>query len=144
MRFLVVLLIFLLSYSCEDERKIGDIKNLNGYWQIKKAEIPDIVVKNYKGGLKLNYIEIKDDSTGIRKKIKVSMLDKFKTTPNQEEIRVFTEGEDLKIQCKTPYSKWTEKILHLSNDSLVIRNQDDKKYYYSKYQLDKSYENEPQ
>ncbi len=72
------------------------------------------------------------------------MLDKFKTTPNQEEIRVFTEGEDLKIQCKTPYSKWTEKILHLSNDSLVIRNQDDKKYYYSKYQLDKSYENEPQ
>ena len=141
MRYLVTILILFLSLSCEDEREIGDVELLNGYWQIEKAEIPDVVVKNYKGGLKLDYIEIKEDSTGIRKKVKVSMMDKYKTTPNQEEIKVFTDEGELKIQCSTPYSEWTEKILHLSNDSLVIVNEDDKKYYYSKYQLDRSYEN---
>ena len=141
MRCLIVMLVLFLLISCEDEREIGNIDLLNGYWQIQKAEIPDVVVKNYKGGLKLDYIEIKEDSTGIRKKVKVSMLDKYKTTPNQEKIKVFTDDGNLKLACKTPYSEWTEEILHLSSDSLVIKNQDDKKYYYSKYQLDQSYEN---
>ena len=144
MRFLVVILVLFLSLSCDEKREIGDMKQLNGYWQIQKAEVPDVVVKNYKGGLKLDYIEIKDDSTGIRKKVKVSMLDKYKTTPNQEEIKVYKDQGELKILCSTPYSEWTEEILHLSGDSLVIKNQDDKKYYYSKYQLDQSYENGPQ
>ena len=144
MRFLIVIFVSLSLLSCKNDYQIEDIEHLNGYWQIKKAEIPDYVVKNYKGGLKLAYIEIKEDSTGFRKKVKVSMLDKFKTTPNQEKIKVFTDDGNLKLSCETPYSDWTEEIIHLSSDSLVIKNQDGKKYYYSKYQIDQSNENRPQ
>ena len=136
MRFLVVVLLVFLLSGCEDEREIGNMKQLNGYWQIKQAEVPGIVIKDYKGGLKLDYIKMKSDSTGVRKKMKVSMMDEYKTTPNQEDIKLIKEQGEIKLVCKTPYSQWKETILHLSNDSLVIRNQDDKKYYYSKYRSD--------
>jgi len=138
MRFLILMMLVFFLISCENQRNIGDMKYLNGYWQIQKAEIPDVVIKNYKGGLKLDYIEIKDDSTGIRKKVKVSLRNTFKTTPNQEKIKVFEEERNLKLKCKTPYSKWTENILYLSKDSLIIKNQDNKKFYYSKYQIDET------
>ena len=136
MRNLIVVLLILFSFGCEEERQIGDMKQLNGYWQIKQAEVPGIVIKDYKGGLKLNYISMKSDSTGIRKKMKVSMMDEYKTTPNQEDIKLIKEEGKVKLACKTPYSKWKETIIHLSNDSLVIKNQDNKKYYYSKYRTD--------
>lgn len=137
MRKYIFGLILIGIISCQDKKEIGNIEHLNGYWQIEKAEIPDIVVKNYKGGLKLNYIEVGPDSSGIRKKVKLSMMDKLKTTPNQEEIKLLEKEGELVISCKTPYSEWTESILHLSRDSLVVQNQDDKKYYYSRYEIAK-------
>ena len=136
MRNLIVALLILFLSGCHEERQIGDMKHLNGYWQIKQAEVPGIVIKDYKGGLKLDYINIKSDSTGIRKKMKVSMMDEYKTTPNQEDIKLIKEQEEIKLACKTPYSKWKETILYLSSDSLVIKNRDNKKYYYSKYRTD--------
>jgi len=136
MRISMFGVIILFMISCQDKKEIGTIDHLNGYWQIEMAEVPDVVVKNYKGGLKLDYIEISPDSTGIRKKVKLSLMGKMKTTPNQEEIKLLEKEGDLIIFCKTPYSEWTESVLHLSSDSLVISNQDDKKYYYSKYDID--------
>lgn len=136
MRISMFGVIMLFIISCQEKKEIGTIDDLNGYWQIERAEVPDVVVKNYKGGLKLDYIKIGPDSSGIRKKVKLSMMGKMKTTPNQEEIKLLEKEGDLIISCKTPYSEWTESVLHLSRDSLVIRNQDDKKYYYSKYDID--------
>lgn len=132
--FYTFLLIMLIS--CGKERQFSRVEDLNGYWRIVKAEIPEVIVKEYKGGLKLDYISLDEDSTGIRKKVKVSMIGKFKTTPNSQSIQLIQEDDEMKIKCKTPYSTWKENVIHLSKDSLVLKNQDDKLYFYKKYSVD--------
>ncbi len=79
--FILFLGITLISCSNSPQEKID---NLNGYWEITKAELPEGITKEFKYSEIVDYIKV-DSTSGFRKKVRPQIDGGF-ITSNDEEI----------------------------------------------------------
>ncbi|MBO9584129.1 MAG: hypothetical protein J7574_08220 [Flavobacterium sp.] len=127
----IVLFCSLLFVSCKQEIKPADIAKLNGYWEIEKVVFEKGEEKEYKMNETFDFFQIKNNK-GVRTKVMPQFDGTFLTTDTFENVSVrFAEGHTF-LDYKTKYAKWSEEIISLSDDKLVVKNPQKIEYHYKK------------
>ncbi|MBB4801422.1 hypothetical protein HNP37_001483 [Flavobacterium nitrogenifigens] len=127
----MILVLSLLLVSCKQEIKPDDIKKLNGYWEIEKVVFEKGEEKEYKMNETFDFFQIKDNK-GVRTKVMPQFDGTFLTTDTFENVSVRFKDEQVFLDYKTDYAKWSEEIVSISDEKLVTRNQQKIEYHYKK------------
>lgn len=121
---------FLLSCSPNPETYL---EHLQGYWEIKEANLANGTKKQYKFNETIDYIKINDSLKGFRKKLKPGINDTYFTSDNAETLVIKIENDSLNIYYNTPYANWKETVLEASQEQLKISNASQDVYIYKRY-----------
>ena len=122
----------IILVSCSQNRE--DFKqHVTGYWEISEVILNDGTKKQYKINETIDYIEITNDSIGIRKKLKPNFNGTYETSKDIDTFVFKIENDSLNLYYKTPFSSWKETILKASEDKLQIINQNKVLYLYKRY-----------
>lgn len=105
---------------------------LGGYWQIDKVEFPDGGVKEFKMSGFVDYIEVQGDS-GVRKKVAPNLDGSFKVNKAAEKFYLKIENDSLNIYYQTPYNSWKETVLKAGDSTMLVINEENKRYHYKKF-----------
>lgn len=124
-------LIMIVLISCQSNVSNEDIVKLNGYWEIEKVVLPNGENKEYKINETIDYFELKN-SVGFRKKVMPQFDGKYLVNDQQEKIKIIEKDNRFFIEYATPYTKWKEEIIKISENELVLKNKQDLEYYYKK------------
>lgn len=128
----IILVLSLLLVSCRQEIKPADIAKLNGYWEIEKVVFDKGEQKDYGMNESFDYFDIKSSSKGIRKKVMPQLDGTFLTSDSFENVSVRFKGDQVFLDYKTDYAKWSEELISVSDTELVVKNEQNKEYHYKK------------
>jgi hypothetical protein len=129
-----ILVLSLLFVGCQQKIKPTEIAKLNGYWEIEKVVLEDGDDKEYGMNENFDYFEIGKNNKGIRKKVMPQLDGTFLVNDTYENVSVRFADDKAYLDYATPYMKWTEEIIALSADELVLLNAEKKEYHYKKAQ----------
>lgn len=118
--FLVLNFVLILT-SCDFRSTQGKIENLNGYWEIKKADLPEGISKEFKFSELVDYIQVENDS-GFRQKVRPQLGGGFITSKNREHFSIKVEQDSINLYYTTPYNSWKETVLSSEEDELKLIN----------------------
>ena len=127
---IVLMLVFI---ACGKQSKNINLDDLNGYWEISKVELSKDSVIQYSISQYVDYFEV-TDSTGIRTKLQPNIDGSFVATKDQSEIEILKSDGDIQLLYSTPFDEWKEQLVSLDEESMIVINQDGKKYYYKRYE----------
>ena len=127
----IVLFCSFLFVSCKQEIKPADIAKLNGYWEIEKVVFEKGEEKEYKMNETFDFFQVKNNK-GVRTKVMPQFDGTFLTTDTFENVSVRFAGDQAFLDYKTKYTKWSEEIISLSDDKLVVKNPQKIEYHYKK------------
>ena len=126
-----ILFISLLFVACKQKIQLSDIAKINGYWEIEKVTFDKGTDKDYKMNESYDYFEIKNNK-GIRKKVMPQLDGAFLVNDTFENVTVrFADGKVF-LDYVTPYMKWSEELITLSTEELVLLNKEKIEYHYKK------------
>ena len=131
MKKIIVFIAFIVLSSCKQTITNDNIQYLNGYWEIEKVELPSGEMKEYKVNETIDFFKI-ESNKGFRKKVMPQLDGTYLTNDHQEDIIITFKDGDATIQYKTNYASWDENIIELTNDKLVLKNQQDLEYHYKR------------
>jgi hypothetical protein len=126
-----ILFISLLLVACKQKIEPADIAKINGYWEIEKVVFDEGEDKDYKMNETYDFFEIKNDK-GFRKKVMPQLNGTFLVNDTQEAVEVRFVEDHVFLDYKTPFMKWSEEIVTLTDAELVLVNADKKEYHYKK------------
>ena len=129
--FFKVILFSFLFVACQQKMVPADVVKLNGYWEIEKVDLADGEDKNYKINENFDYFEIKNNK-GFRKKVKPQLDGSFIVNDTYENVSVRLDKEQMFLDYSTDFSKWSEEVIVLTDDGLVVKNAENKEYHYKK------------
>ena len=129
--FLFVSLFFI---SCQQKIKPEDLANINGYWEFEKVGFDKGEDKQYGMNESYDYFEIWKNNDGFRKKVMPQLDGTFIVNDTYENIKIRFKDDQVFMDYVTPYAKWTEELIAVTEDKLVFKNQDKKEYHYKKAQ----------
>ena len=127
----IVLFLSVLFISCKQDIKPADISKLNGYWEIEKVVFDKGEQKDYKMNETFDFFQIKNNK-GVRTKVMPQFDGTFLTTNTFENVTVRFAQDKAFLDYKTDYTKWSEEIILLSDDKLVVKNPQKIEYHYKK------------
>jgi hypothetical protein len=87
---------------------------------------------DYKMNESYDYFEIADKNKGMRKKVMPQLDGSFLINDTYENVVVRFQNGEAFLDYSTPYSKWSEKIITLSDKELVLKNMEKNEYHYKK------------
>ena len=123
--------VFILTSCQEKKAEIFDVNLLNGYWEIEKVTMADGTKKEYKMSETVDFFEVKNDS-GFRKKVKPQLDGTYLVNDSEEEIKIEKSAEGTFISYKTDYATWKEEIKTLTEEQLVLENDQNLQYQYKR------------
>ena len=127
-----ILVLSLLFLGCQQKIEPTDISKINGYWEIEKVVFDKGEDKDYKMNESYDFFEIDKNNMGIRKKVMPQLDGTFLVNDAYENVTVrFKDGKGF-LDYSTPYSKWSEELIALSDKELVLRNEEKNEYHYKK------------
>lgn len=131
---IIIKLVFvsLLFISCQQKITPLDVFKVNGYWEIEKVSFNQGEDKNYTLNESYDYFEIEKNSTGFRKKVSPQLDGTFLVNKTQETIKIRFEKDRVYFDYTTPYDKWSEELIMISKDKMILKNLEDKEYHYKK------------
>ncbi len=122
---------FLSILSCQSDVKPENLVGLNGFWEIEKVEMPDGSTKEFKINETIDFIKF-DKMSGTRNKV-IPQLDGGLLSNNLFENFTIVEKENVFwFDYKTEHASWTEELIKLSKEELVVKNSNDLIYFYKK------------
>lgn len=127
----MILVLSLLFVGCKQEIKPADIAKLNGYWEIEKVVFDKGEEKDYGMNENFDFFEIKG-TKGTRTKVMAQLDGTFLTTNTFENVSVRFKDEKVFLDYKTDYAKWSEELVSLSDNTFVVKNDQNKEYHYKK------------
>lgn len=127
----VILFSFLLV-SCKQQIQSTDIPKINGYWEIEKVVFYQGEDKKYGANQNYDYFQIDKNNQGIRKKVAPQLDGTFLVDDTYEKVSVRFKDDKAYLDYVTPYMKYTEEIVALTADELVVLNSQKKEYHYKK------------
>jgi hypothetical protein len=128
----VILFISFLLASCQQKIKPEEIAKINGYWEIEKVVFEDGKDKNYAINESYDYFEISKNNIGFRKKVMPQLDGTFLVNDSQENVKVRFENDKVFLDYATSYSKWSEELIEISNEKMVLENVEKNQYHYKK------------
>ncbi len=117
--------------SCNKTISESDLKDINGYWEIEKAEMPDGEIKEYKINTIVDYFEI-ENNKGFRQKAMPQVNGEYLTNEVQESVELVEVDGKIMMKYHTDFADWQEQLITISKDELVVQNEHDIKYYYKR------------
>lgn len=127
----ILKIIPVLLFFCACHQEV-DLAQINGYWEIEKVIQPDGKEVDFKINMNYDYFEIGKDNKGFRKKVTPQLDGTFLTDDTKEDLQLIKEGDKVLINYTSPYAKWTEELITLSDSELVVRNAEKKEYHYKR------------
>lgn len=127
----MILVLSLLFISCKQEIKPADIEKLNGYWEIEKVVFDKGEEKAYGMNENFDYFQIKGNK-GTRTKVMAQLDGTFLTTNTFENVAVRFTDKGAFLDYKTDYAKWSEELISVSDETFVVKNDQNKEYHYKK------------
>lgn len=131
-QFFYSLLFSIVLISCQQQVSLESISKINGYWEIKKVELPDGQEKEYKINETVDYFEWKEN-TGFRKKVTPQFDGSFLTNDEMEAIKISDSSGVYKIEYKTAFDQWSEEIVEITDSVLVLKNKQNLEYHYKRF-----------
>ena len=131
-KIVFILLVSSFFISCQQKIKQEDVLKINGYWEIEKVVFDQGKDKEYGINESYDYFQIDKNNTGFRKKVVPQLDGTFVVNNSQESVKVRFEDNKAFIDYATPYAKWSEELVAISNEELVLRNTEKKEYHYKK------------
>ena len=132
MKNIIKILPFLILFTaCQQKIEPSDIANLNGYWEIEKAVMPDGNKKEYKINETIDYFQVKDNQ-GFRKKVMPQLDGKYLTNNQVETIKIIEKDNKTYIAYSTDFAKWNEQIVELTKDKLTLKTEHNLEYHYKR------------
>ncbi len=127
----MILILSVLFVSCKQEIKPVDIAKLNGYWEIEKVVFDKGEEKAYGMNENFDYFQIKG-TKGTRTKVMAQLDGTFLTTDTFENVSVRFTDRGAFLDYKTDYAKWSEELISISDETFVVKNDQNKEYHYKK------------
>ncbi len=127
----IVLFSFLLV-GCKQQIKSTDIPKINGYWEIEKVVFDEGEDKEYSANQNYDYFQINKNNQGIRKKVAPQLDGTFLVDDSFEKVSIRFQEDKAYLDYSTPYMKYTEEIIALSAEELVVLNAQKTEYHYKK------------
>ena len=81
----------------------------------------------------IDFFQINEDGTGIRKKVQPNLSGTFTTSKTSENIDILSNEKLLTLQYSTALDTWTETVQKATRDELVLINEAGIIYTYKKY-----------
>ncbi len=132
MKKVVSICLLLLICACNQRITLNDINNLNGYWEIEKVVFDQGEDKEYAANQNFDFFKISANNQGIRKKVAPQLDGTFLVDDTYEKVSVRFQDDKAYLDYVTPYMKYTEEIISLTADELVVLNAQKKEYHYKK------------
>ena len=124
---------FFFIFGCYNKVSIADLKNLNGYWEIKQVTFSDGKTKGYKMSTSIDYIEI-DGLNGFRKKVYPKFDGTYDTSNDAEFFVIRVQEGNFDFNYATEFSAWKEVINTISSDDFSVIGEDNITYEYKRFQ----------
>lgn len=131
MKKIIVFVLFILFVSCNQSITNQDLTNLNGYWEIEKVVFENGDEKEYGANQNYDYFKI-DKQKGIRKKVTPQLDGSFLVDDTFEKVKIRFEKEKAFLDYSTPYMNYSEEVIVLNVNELVLLNDQKKEYHYKK------------
>ncbi|TSE08626.1 MULTISPECIES: lipocalin family protein [Aquimarina] len=131
--YTLMLTILWIVASCTTTNPKENIQHINGYWEIKKVQLKDGSEKEYNFNQSIDFFEV-NDSVGIRKKVQPKLDGGFIITKDSETFSLAIKNDSLRIHYKTSLATWTETIISVKENQMVIQNETGNVYFYNRYQ----------
>ena len=128
--FKIVLFSFLFV-GCQQKIQPTDIIKLNGYWEIEKVVFDKGEDKDYKMNESFDYFNITNNK-GIRKKVMPQLNGTFLVNDAFAKVAIRFEKDKVYLDYATDYAKWSEELIALTDEELVLKNKEKKEYHYKK------------
>lgn len=126
-----ILFIAFLFVACQQKIKPEEISKINGYWEVEKVVFDSIKDKEYRMNEVYDYFEIKNNK-GIRKKVMPQLDGTFLVNDVYENVTVRFDDDKVFLDYSTPYMKWSEELIAISEQKLVLLNKEKIEYHYKK------------
>ena len=131
-KYFYILLLLISLISCTSKPSKEAILKINGYWEIEKVSFPDGNKKEYQVNEFIDFISIKN-LKGTRQKVAPQLDGTFLKGALQDEIRIVDSVSCYFLKTNSKFTKWEEKIISVSEDILVLENENKIKYHYKKF-----------
>jgi hypothetical protein len=133
MKNLVTIVLFsFFLVGCKQQIQSTDIPKINGYWEIEKVVFDEGEDKEYSANQNYDYFQINKNNQGIRKKVAPQLDGTFLVDDSFEKVSIRFQEDKAYLDYATPYMKYTEEIIALSAEELVVLNAQKKEYHYKK------------
>jgi hypothetical protein len=133
MKNLVTIVLFsFFLVGCKQQIQSTDIPKINGYWEIEKVVFDEGEDKEYSANQNYDYFQIDKNNQGIRKKVAPQLDGTFLVNDTYEKVSVRFQDDKTYLDYATPYMKYTEEIISLTAEELVVLNAQKKEYHYKK------------
>lgn len=127
-----IVLLSILLVSCKQQIQPSDVVKINGYWEIEKVVFDQGKEKEYGVNQNYDYFQIDNNNKGIRKKVAPQLDGTFLVNDTYENVKVRFQDDKIYLDYSTPYLKYSEEIIELTAEELVVTNSQKKEYHYKK------------
>ncbi len=125
--------LLLVAFSCRQENPDDIISHISGYWEIEEVTTAEGENKAFTVNMLVDYIEI-NNNEGFRKKVAPQLDGTFKITDDAEKIEVKTENNQVLLQYSTPFDEWTETVVKVNENQLILKNETGTVYTYKRFE----------
>lgn len=127
--FITSIMVCLGLISCHPGIELNELSN---YWEIKEVENPNGGIKKYTFNENIDFFEV-TNMQGIRKKAKPQLDGSFIVTNDFETFEIKAIEDSYYLIFSTEYATWKEEIKILTQETLVLKNEDGLLYTYEKF-----------
>ncbi len=132
-RKLFYTLVFVTFFSCTSSPE-AQLQYIDGYWEIVSVRFPDDTQRTFSMSQNIDFFEINDNLTGVRKKVQPDLLGSFTTSQSSENINAIIKDNILKLQYSTAFDNWHETVIKATAKELVLLNENGNTYTYRRYE----------
>lgn len=130
-KIIAFLSLLVVVLSCQHKLRATDISKINGYWEIEKVVFPSGKQKGYTINETFDYFDVKNN-IGYRKKVTPQLDGTFLVNNDFEKVVVKEEKGKYFIEYSTFYTKWKEELSFVSDEKLVLINENKNEYHYKR------------
>jgi len=127
-----ILFLVFLFISCQQKIEPDDVSKINGYWEIDKVVFDQGDDKEYIINESYDYFQIDKNNEGFRKKVMPQLDGSFLVNDAYENLKIRFDDDKVFLDYATPYAKWSEELIAVSDKELVLINTEKKEYHYKK------------
>ena len=131
-KHLYLLLLLTVITACKSSIQEGEIRRLEGYWEITKVVFQDGTTKPYTVNTTVDYIGI-DGFNGYIKKMKPGLNGRYQTSNKAAQFKLIQKDGLWEMHFEGD-QKSTLSLLELDSLEYAVKDQGQVRYYYKRYE----------